>query len=495
MTLPRELEIGCLLLRLLPVSRHAGERTDLRWSTEQALNAFCFVGELQQDSEQSEARRIIWYYSPLRHFDKKKIRVEERVLVAAVVEARGGGSPSASPSTDDLAESRRGTGRDGGGTPIFLRLGTSTTFRQYKVAEVRAAPLLVDAEAERNSSGGGKEEEDLENETGMDAEVQPEEAEAGLGFIEREEVGATLSMEDSVVVSRTTSGRSCAALTNRNSNATVRRLVSGGEETLMEGEDTPFFTHRLYNANSTPHSASSTPALSPLLAVSVCGPHSTGDIFTPHYPSVSADSSSARRVDGAALRQTSTKSSVHETAAASPIVAQDAGQAVQATSSNGAGPTTTFWDASHKREEELSASSACLSNSNYVSGRWSHVPGSIVSTARRSSQDQPWYALSPSLRTLRSGIAPAEELRTAASVEQPALSPSRTSPLAVSFSAPAPPPSARDSGRPRRPPMRGAHLRRSRPAVLDSARPELDGVRLRPLIPTKPPDAARLPMH
>lgn len=158
MSLPQELEFGPHRLKLLTVSRNADDVADARRCSDHALTAFCFVGEVQ-DSTHGASGSIVWYYSPLYQFERKKIRVEESVIVAALtkgVAERDAGlnsrhvfvdaasdaaaSPEAPAVGDDAAAAGEKTRRSS--LPaLFIRLGKSTTFREYRliVAELEDA--------------------------------------------------------------------------------------------------------------------------------------------------------------------------------------------------------------------------------------------------------------------------------------------------------------------------------------------------------------------
>ncbi|KPI87993.1 hypothetical protein ABL78_2929 [Leptomonas seymouri] len=161
MPLPPELEFGPHRLKLLTTSRDAGSVPGTQRCSDHALTAFCYVGEMQDvscDSSCSDGTPITWYYSPLHQFERKKIRVEESVIVAALTKAvahrcgRGttgllsqgnfvGADPadsSSSSPTLSLADANVGArhSEGGGGSSLpalYIRLGKSTTFREYRL--------------------------------------------------------------------------------------------------------------------------------------------------------------------------------------------------------------------------------------------------------------------------------------------------------------------------------------------------------------------------
>ncbi|KPA82479.1 hypothetical protein ABB37_03538 [Leptomonas pyrrhocoris] len=178
MSLPAELEFGPHRLKLLTVSRNAEDVLDARRCSDHALTAFCYVGEMQDTSIGSSGggTAIVWYYSPLYQFERKKIRVEESVIAAALTKAvaqHGGGgaaglsSPSvfvdaasvasppssAIPSLVDVNEEVpvKKPGHRFSLPALYIRLGKSSTFREYKLvfpepAEGSAPPKEEEAE-------------------------------------------------------------------------------------------------------------------------------------------------------------------------------------------------------------------------------------------------------------------------------------------------------------------------------------------------------------
>lgn len=169
MVLPPVLQVGLHRLALLAVSRDAGAASGNRRSSDSLLNAFCFVGELQSTAADTSSSvvsvaategasdvAITWYYSPLFQYERKRIRVEESVIDAALTKALTGSRHAEVNQTPlDLADvdalesvasdqthSMADTAADANApspssttTPpaLYVRLGTSTTFREYKL--------------------------------------------------------------------------------------------------------------------------------------------------------------------------------------------------------------------------------------------------------------------------------------------------------------------------------------------------------------------------
>lgn len=161
--LPPELELGPHRLKLLAVSRNVDDMVDARRCIDHALTAFCYVGEMLTASSDAP---IAWYYSPLYQFDRKKIRVEESVIAAALTKAMAKrsattGLSSRSDFADTVASSvmskdkedeENEAEKEGGEEhrrsslpEVFIRLGNSTTFREYKL--ITAVPHECEKEA------------------------------------------------------------------------------------------------------------------------------------------------------------------------------------------------------------------------------------------------------------------------------------------------------------------------------------------------------------
>ncbi|KAK7195904.1 hypothetical protein NESM_000523100 [Novymonas esmeraldas] len=175
MSLPSELQLGPHVLRLLPVSRDATVAPGARRCSDSLLTSFCFVGELLPPgtADVGGTAGVVWYYSPLFHFERKRIRVEESVIEAALstaVSARRhadvnsplldcGCVVESVPSEVSSAAPEAEAAASVSVLPaVFLRLGMSTTFREYRLVAVDAqeapdAALVLSAEpcAERDA--------------------------------------------------------------------------------------------------------------------------------------------------------------------------------------------------------------------------------------------------------------------------------------------------------------------------------------------------------
>ncbi|KAG5493348.1 hypothetical protein GH5_02091 [Leishmania sp. Ghana 2012 LV757] len=164
MVLPPALHLGPHALRILPVCRSAEIAPGMRGCSDSLLTAFCFVGELQTDAvdftrEVSDAARdsksrgasIVWYYSPLFQYERKRIRVEEGVIEASLTKAVEA-SQHADVNSPSLHLRGAKTAEYEGSCParlseassaalsvtsatalpaLYLRVGSSTTFREY----------------------------------------------------------------------------------------------------------------------------------------------------------------------------------------------------------------------------------------------------------------------------------------------------------------------------------------------------------------------------
>jgi hypothetical protein len=183
MSLPPDLVFGTHRLKLLAVSRNADDVLDARRCSDHALTAFCFVGEMNDAATEPA---IAWYYSPLYQFERKKIRVEESVIAAALTKAvteqcsSGVGAAAvqnrsifmdatSSPDVpllggadeDEKAPAREGGGRRSSLPALFIRLGKSTTFREYKLVlpepfDATPAQKVGDEATEPNTKAGSR---------------------------------------------------------------------------------------------------------------------------------------------------------------------------------------------------------------------------------------------------------------------------------------------------------------------------------------------------
>lgn len=155
--LPKELRVGGLTFVLAPTSRST-DAVGGRRVSESCVHTFCFVGEWQEPSG-----AIFWYYSPLEDYDRKKIRVDEHVVIAAaardIPRRVATASPGAlkaeialhqsdrlrrrhqralgldSPREEEDEEAQAASAAGPQMAQIFLRLGNSSTFRQYTVLD------------------------------------------------------------------------------------------------------------------------------------------------------------------------------------------------------------------------------------------------------------------------------------------------------------------------------------------------------------------------
>ncbi|KAG5494103.1 hypothetical protein JKF63_01938 [Porcisia hertigi] len=174
MDLPPTLHFGSHELKLLPICHSVEFEPGSRCCSDRLLTAFCFVGEPQTGTlnvggESGDVHRVsnscgatmTWYYSPLLHFEHKRIRVEEGVIEAALtkaVRARQSADTSSQwvefgnvesmecgafcPTWSSEAPSKKPTLASATSLPaLYLRLGTSMTFREY--ALVVEAPHRV----------------------------------------------------------------------------------------------------------------------------------------------------------------------------------------------------------------------------------------------------------------------------------------------------------------------------------------------------------------
>ncbi|TPP46745.1 hypothetical protein CGC20_20725 [Leishmania donovani] len=189
MALPPVLHLGPHKLKLFPICRSAEAAPGRHRCNDSLLTGFCFVGELQTDAvglsvanvaaDRDSNRRkvtILWYYSPLFHFEHKRIRVEEGVIEAALtkeVTARqhaDANSPSlkfggaeavkhedSCSTRSSVASSAALSVTHATGLPaLYLRVGNSTTFREYRlVIEGQHSTALGDSTELRTPSGAG----------------------------------------------------------------------------------------------------------------------------------------------------------------------------------------------------------------------------------------------------------------------------------------------------------------------------------------------------
>ncbi|KAG5468835.1 hypothetical protein CUR178_01671 [Leishmania enriettii] len=189
MVLPPALHLGPHALRILPACRSAEVAPGMRSCSDSLLTAFCFVGELQTDAvDVSDAARdsksrgasIVWYYSPLFQYERKRIRVEEGVVEASLTKALEasqhadvnspslhlGGARTTEYEGSCPARLSEGSSAALSVTPatalpaLYLRVGSSTTFREYglvvtalqRAAEGASAEPCMQSHA--NSIGG-----------------------------------------------------------------------------------------------------------------------------------------------------------------------------------------------------------------------------------------------------------------------------------------------------------------------------------------------------
>ncbi|CBZ30486.1 hypothetical protein LMXM_33_3745 [Leishmania mexicana MHOM/GT/2001/U1103] len=189
MALPPVLHLGPHELQLFPICRSAEVEPGRHRCNGSLLTGLCFVGELQTDAVgpsvadvaadfDSNRRKasIFWYYSPLFQFERKRIRVEEGVIEAALTKEATArqqadanspsltfGGPEAVKREDSCStRSSEASSAAPSVTPatalpaLYLRVGNSTTFREYRlVKEGRYSTALGGSTELRAQSDAG----------------------------------------------------------------------------------------------------------------------------------------------------------------------------------------------------------------------------------------------------------------------------------------------------------------------------------------------------
>ncbi|CAG9582253.1 hypothetical protein LMJF_34_3745 [Leishmania major strain Friedlin] len=176
MALPPVLHVGPHELKLFPICRSAEVAPGRHRCNDSLLTRYCFVGELQTDADgrsvadvaagrgsNCRTATILWCYSPLFQFEHKRIRVEEGVIEAALTKEvtarqhadvnspslKSGGAEAVKhkdsySTSSSKASSAAPSVTSATGLPaVYLRVGNSTTFREYRlVTEGRHSTAL-----------------------------------------------------------------------------------------------------------------------------------------------------------------------------------------------------------------------------------------------------------------------------------------------------------------------------------------------------------------
>ncbi|KAG5468422.1 hypothetical protein LSCM1_02402 [Leishmania martiniquensis] len=187
MVLPPALRLGPHEVRILPICRSAEIAPGVRRCSDSLLTAFCFVGELQPDAAEgsgeisdaagdssSRGVPILWYYSPLFQYERKRIRVEEGVVEAALTKTVAAyqhpvvNSPSLELGGAEAYECKGSCPVRRSEAPsaalkvacvpavpaLYLRVGSSTTFREYGLVMEERQSAALGASAEPCTQGG-----------------------------------------------------------------------------------------------------------------------------------------------------------------------------------------------------------------------------------------------------------------------------------------------------------------------------------------------------